>query len=158
MNARDHVTTALDDANVHFEPLPHPRTDRALAEARALGLPSGEVAKTLVLRTPEGFLRAVLPASERLDLPKVRRVVGGGKRSHLATEEDLAREYSEFELGAVPPFGNGSGPTRAQRRVVRRTGPVRGPRGAARRVNLPLTSSWRQPSVGEWTQCPSSTT
>src|SRR5262245_44432034 len=105
MNARDHVTTALDDANVHFEPLPHPRTDRALAEARALGLPSGEVAKTLVLRTPEGFLRAVLPASERLDLPKVRALVGGGKRTHLATEEDLTREYSEFELGAVPPFG-----------------------------------------------------
>jgi prolyl-tRNA editing enzyme YbaK/EbsC (Cys-tRNA(Pro) deacylase) len=31
--------------------------------------------------------------------------VGGGKRTHLATEEDLGREYSEFELGAVPPFG-----------------------------------------------------
>jgi Ala-tRNA(Pro) deacylase len=105
MNARDIVTTALNDANVPFELLPHPRTERALAEARALNVPSGEVAKTLVLRTPEGFVRAVLPASERLDLPKVRMALGGGKRTHLATEEDLAREYSEFELGAVPPFG-----------------------------------------------------
>jgi Ala-tRNA(Pro) deacylase len=105
MNAREVVTTALDDAKVHFELLAHQRTDRALAEAQALGVPPGEVAKTLVLTTPEGFVRAVLPASERLDLPKVRAVVGGGKRTHLATEEDLAREYSEFELGAVPPFG-----------------------------------------------------
>jgi Ala-tRNA(Pro) deacylase len=105
MNARDVVTSALDDADVRFELLPHPRTERALAEARALSVPTGEVAKTLVLRTPEGFVRAVLPASERLDLPKVRTVVGGGKRTHLATEEDLGREYSEFELGAVPPFG-----------------------------------------------------
>ena len=105
MNARDVVTTALADANVHFELLPHPRTERALAEAWALSVPSGEVAKTLVLRTPDGFLRAVLPASERLDLPKLRTVVGGGKRTHLATEQDLAREYPEFELGAVPPFG-----------------------------------------------------
>ena len=24
---------------------------------------------------------------------------------HLATEDDLARSYSGFELGAVPPFG-----------------------------------------------------
>jgi len=24
---------------------------------------------------------------------------------HLATEDDLARDYAEFELGAVPPFG-----------------------------------------------------
>jgi Ala-tRNA(Pro) deacylase len=105
MNTRDVVTTALEDANVQFELLSHPRTDRALAEARALNVPSGEVAKTLVLTTPEGFVRAVLPASERLDLLKVRSMVGGGKRTHLATEEDLGREYSEFELGAVPPFG-----------------------------------------------------
>jgi Ala-tRNA(Pro) deacylase len=105
MNARDLVTSALDEANVHYELLPHPRTERALAEARALKVPSGEVAKTLVLKTPEGFVRAVLAASERLDLLKVRTLVGGGKRTHLATEEDLAREYSEFELGAVPPFG-----------------------------------------------------
>jgi len=105
MSAPDVVTSALADANVQFELLPHPRTERALAEARALSVPSAEVAKTLVLRTPDGFLRAVLPASERLDLRKVRRAVGGGKRVHLATEEDLAREYPEFELGAVPPFG-----------------------------------------------------
>lgn len=105
MTARDVVTTTLADANVHFELLPHPRTERALAEARALNVPSGEVAKTLVLKTPDGFVRAVLPASERLDLAKVRAALGGGKRTHLATEEDLAREYSEFELGAVPPFG-----------------------------------------------------
>jgi Ala-tRNA(Pro) deacylase len=105
MNPRDVVIAALEDASVPFELLPHPRTERALAEAQALNVPSGEVAKTLVLRTPEGFVRAVLPASERLDLPKVRTMVGGSKRTHLATEEDLAREYSEFELGAVPPFG-----------------------------------------------------
>jgi Ala-tRNA(Pro) deacylase len=104
MRARDIVTTALADAKIDFELLPHPRTERALAEAQALGVPSEEVAKTLVLRTPDGFLRAVVPASERLDLRKVRGVVGGGKRTHLATEEDLRREYPEFELGAVPPF------------------------------------------------------
>jgi Ala-tRNA(Pro) deacylase len=105
MSARDIVTTVLAEANVGFELLPHRRTQSALAEARALSLPATEVAKTLVLKTPEGFLRALIPASGRLDLRKVRGVVGGGKGTHLATEEDLAREYPEFELGAVPPFG-----------------------------------------------------
>jgi prolyl-tRNA editing enzyme YbaK/EbsC (Cys-tRNA(Pro) deacylase) len=28
-----------------------------------------------------------------------------GKRIHLASEEDLERDYPGFELGAVPPFG-----------------------------------------------------
>jgi Ala-tRNA(Pro) deacylase len=50
----------------------------------------------------------VLPASERIDLGKARDYVEGGKRVHLATEDELARDYSEFELGAVPPFGGAS--------------------------------------------------
>ena len=48
MSAPDVLTAALAEANVDSELLPHPRTERALAEARALGVPSGEVAKTLV--------------------------------------------------------------------------------------------------------------
>ena len=36
-------------------------------------------------------MRAVLPASERIDLPKVGELVGAsGKKVHLATEDDLA--------------------------------------------------------------------
>jgi prolyl-tRNA editing enzyme YbaK/EbsC (Cys-tRNA(Pro) deacylase) len=64
------------------------------------------VAKTLVLVTPSGNVRAVVAASERVDLHKVAAVLGvGGKRVHLASEDDLARDYEEFELGAVRPFG-----------------------------------------------------
>jgi Ala-tRNA(Pro) deacylase len=63
------------------------------------------VAKTLVLSTPGGHVRAVLAASDRIDLSKVREQVEGGKRIHLASEEDLQRDYPGFDLGAVPPFG-----------------------------------------------------
>jgi Ala-tRNA(Pro) deacylase len=97
----------LDEANVEYELLPHPHTETAAAEAEALGVEPEEVAKTLVLSTPAGYVRAVLPASERIDLRRVREHVEGGKRVHLATEDDLARDYPDFELGAVPPFGGG---------------------------------------------------
>jgi prolyl-tRNA editing enzyme YbaK/EbsC (Cys-tRNA(Pro) deacylase) len=64
------------------------------------------VAKTLVLVAASGNVRAVLPASERIDLHKVAGVLGvGAKKVQLATEDDLARDYADFELGAVPPFG-----------------------------------------------------
>jgi prolyl-tRNA editing enzyme YbaK/EbsC (Cys-tRNA(Pro) deacylase) len=36
------------------------------------------VAKTLAVTTPERYARAVLPASERIDLHKLREVTGGG--------------------------------------------------------------------------------
>ena len=99
------LTRELEDAGVDYELLPHAHTERARDEAEALGVALGEVGKTLVLTTPGGYVRAVLPASERLDLHKVRGLLGGGKRIHLADEEALARDYPEFELGAVPPLG-----------------------------------------------------
>jgi Ala-tRNA(Pro) deacylase len=106
--AEKDVTSLLDEAGIEYERLPHPRTETAAAEAEALGLDAQDVAKTLVLSTPGGYVRAVLPASERIDLHKVREHVEGGKRIHLASEEDLERDYPGFELGAVPPFGGSS--------------------------------------------------
>jgi Ala-tRNA(Pro) deacylase len=106
--AEPQVTSILDQAGVEYELLPHPRTETAAAEAEALGLDPNDVAKTIVLSTPGGYVRAVLPASERIDLHKVREHVEGGKRIHLASEDDLERDYPGFELGAVPPFGGGS--------------------------------------------------
>jgi Ala-tRNA(Pro) deacylase len=102
------VRHVLDEAGVDYELLTHAHTETATAEAEALGLAPGDVAKTLVLRTPDGYLRAVLPASERLDLRKLRELLGAGKHKlHLATEDDLRRDFPEFELGAVPPVGGG---------------------------------------------------
>ena len=83
------VTRVLDEAAVRYELLTHAHTETATAEADALGLAAADVAKTLAVKTPDGYLRAVLPASERLDLRKLREFVGARKHEvHLATEED----------------------------------------------------------------------
>jgi len=96
----------LAEAGVSYEFLPHPRTERALAEAEALGVDPAEVAKTLVVSTPAGYVRAVLPAPERIDLSKLSQVVGVPRETlHLASEEALERDYADFELGATLPFG-----------------------------------------------------
>jgi|SRR6266545_4082310 len=100
------VVRLLEEAGVDFDVLEHAHTERAADEAVALGIGLEEVAKTLVLVTSSGNVRCVLAASERIDLRKVAAVLGvGGKKVHLASEDDLARAYSDFELGAVPPFG-----------------------------------------------------
>ncbi|MGH3052591.1 MAG: aminoacyl-tRNA deacylase [Gaiellaceae bacterium] len=105
------MTSLLDEAGVDYEVLEHAHTERAADEAAALAVPPEEVAKTLVLITPEGNVRAVLPASERVDLRKVGDLMGvSGKKVGLASEDDLTRDYGEFELGAVPPFGGKADP------------------------------------------------
>ncbi len=120
--ARGDVTGLLADAGVSYEPLPHAHTESALAEAEALGLAADEVAKTLVVTTPEDYVRTVIPASRRLDVHKVRELLdaGGRKKVHLATEDDLARDYGDFELGAVPPFGGRRDSVIVDRRVAER--------------------------------------
>jgi Ala-tRNA(Pro) deacylase len=94
----------LDAAHVEYEALPHRRTLTAADEAKALGVPAGAVAKTIVLTTPDGFVRAVLPASEHLDLGKVRALFATNK-IEFATEEQMTGAYPDYELGAVPPLG-----------------------------------------------------
>ena len=100
------VTRFLEEAGIDFDVLEHAHTERAVDEAAALGIGPEEVAKTLVLVAPGKNVRAVLAASERIDLHKVAAVLGiSGKKVHLASEDDLARSYPDFELGAVPPLG-----------------------------------------------------
>ncbi len=99
------LTVALDDHGIPYEVLEHARTDRAADEAAALGLEAHDVAKTVVVSTGERNVRVVLPASERIDMHKLRELLETGKELHLLTEEALEREYGEFELGAVPPVG-----------------------------------------------------
>ena len=102
------LTKELKQASIAYELIEHRRTTSAMAEARVLGVGTHEVAKTVVLTTPDGFVRAVLPASDRLDIAKVREILGT-RDVELATEAVLAGAYPEFELGAVPPLTGGDG-------------------------------------------------
>src|SRR6266545_4047414 len=85
------VTRFLEEAGIDFDVLEHAHTERAADEAAALDIGPEEVAKTLVLVASRGNVRAVLAASERIDLHKVAAVLGvGGKKVQLASEDDLA--------------------------------------------------------------------
>jgi Ala-tRNA(Pro) deacylase len=119
--ATEDLTRILDGAGASYELLPHAHTESAMAEAQALGISAADVAKTLVVTTPDGYARAVVPASERIDLHKVRELLDGSKTTvQLASEDDLGRDFPEFELGAVPPLGGRRDRVIVDRRVAAR--------------------------------------
>jgi Ala-tRNA(Pro) deacylase len=99
---------SLREQGIGFEPLRHPRTQTAIDEAHALHASADRVGKTIVVHTPDGRVRVLIPASERLSLPKLREVIGSDE-IRLATEDELGTAYPAFELGAVPPFGGAEG-------------------------------------------------
>jgi Ala-tRNA(Pro) deacylase len=104
------VARTLEEKHLAYELIPHDHTERATEEAAALGVRPAEVGKTVVLTGPTGYVRAVIPASERLDLHKVRQLRGSNE-IRLVTESELVGAYPAFELGAVPPFGGPPGDT-----------------------------------------------
>ena len=101
----DAVTAFLDAEGVNHEVVEHRPTFSAAAEARASGAEPREAAKTLALRDHDQYRMAVIPATHRLDLARVRELLGCSSHLRLATEAELEEDFPMFDVGAMPPLG-----------------------------------------------------
>ena len=101
----DAVTAFLDAEGVSHEVVEHRATFSAAAEARASGAEPREAAKTLALRDHDQYRMAVIPATHRLDLARVRELLGCSSHLRLATEAELEQDFPMFDVGAMPPLG-----------------------------------------------------
>jgi Ala-tRNA(Pro) deacylase len=99
------VNSHLEQLGIAYEVVEHPRGMTAAAEARAAGVTPENAAKAVLLRDADGYRLAVVPASERVDLHKLRELLDAGKELRLASEDEMAAEFPGFELGAIPPLG-----------------------------------------------------
>jgi Ala-tRNA(Pro) deacylase len=99
------VTEHLETHGVPFEPIAHQQAYTSIAEARALGIDAGEVLKTVAMRVADGYALVAIPATCRLDMHLVQAATGD-RHVRLATEEELLRDFADFELGALPPLGS----------------------------------------------------
>jgi Ala-tRNA(Pro) deacylase len=99
------VSEHLEKRGVSFEAISHDETYTSVDEARALGIAVDEVLKAVLLQTASGYRLAVIPASRRLDMKLVEQAVAD-KHARLATEQELARDFPAYELGAFPPLGS----------------------------------------------------
>jgi len=95
----------LTKRHIPFERLHHRTAYTANRIAQALHVPGKEMAKTVLLRTGQGYALAVLPASHRVDMDQVRRDLGD-EQVEMGTEEEMDRLFPDCERGAMPPFGS----------------------------------------------------
>lgn len=102
MAVNEKVKGYLDGAGVVWEAREHPETMSSAEEARALGVDPDEVAKTLLLKDRSGYALAVIPGGHRLDMHKARAITGD-THTRLATEDEMESDFSDYDLGAVPP-------------------------------------------------------
>jgi Ala-tRNA(Pro) deacylase len=99
------VVEFLHGLGIAFEVVEHEPTESAASEAAATSRPPEQVAKTVVLHDGAAYALAIVPASERLDLHKVRDVLGASQHLRLATEAQIAADFPILDVGAIPPAG-----------------------------------------------------
>ena len=98
------VCTYLNERQVPFVRLLHPPAPSATRLARSLHVPGRCVAKGVLLKADGAFVLAVLPATHRIELPRLAAVLDAGALT-LATEDEVGRVFHDCERGALPPFG-----------------------------------------------------
>lgn len=104
--AVDATVEFLQEAGIDYELVEHMPTMSAASEARVTQYPPDQVAKTIVLHDGNAHVIATIPANRRLDLHKLRRLVGASRQGlRMSTEAEMARDFPLLEVGAIPPFG-----------------------------------------------------
>jgi Ala-tRNA(Pro) deacylase len=101
------IVSYLDSHKVHYTHETHPLAYTAREVASADHVPEHMMAKTVVFLTQDGYAMAVLPADMYVDMTDLRAALGA-TRLRLATEPELRDLFPTCELGAMPPFGNGT--------------------------------------------------
>ena len=99
------IADFLNGRSVAYEMIEHEPTMSAAAEARATDYPPEQVAKTVVLHDGSAYVIVAIPSSERVDLHKLRSLLGASRQLQLAGEDQIAQDFPSLEVGAVPPFG-----------------------------------------------------
>ena len=95
----------LTRRHIPFESLHHRPTYTANGVAQELHVPGKEVAKTVLVRAGDGYALAVLPATCRVDLERIRQQLGE-TRVEMASEAEMDTLFPDCERGAIPPFGS----------------------------------------------------
>jgi Cys-tRNA(Pro)/Cys-tRNA(Cys) deacylase len=101
----DAIVGFLEGVGVEFELVEHVPVETATAEARTVGHAVDQTAKTIVLHDGNAYVIAAVAAADRLDLRKLRDLLGASRQLRLASEAEIARDFPSLEVGAVPPFG-----------------------------------------------------
>lgn len=97
------VKEYLDRKGVSYEEVSHPQVFSSIEEANTLGINADEIAKNLIIKIKEKHAFVVLPGGHKVDMKKVRGILG--KHARLEMEEEMEKDFPGYELGAVPPLG-----------------------------------------------------
>jgi len=105
MAAKQRLEKYLREEGVSFETITHSVAYTAQEVAAEQHTPGRQLAKVAMVDADGEMVMLVLPASYRIDFPKLKSALKT-KKVRLAQEEEFAGVFTDCEVGAMPPFGN----------------------------------------------------
>ena len=95
----------LDENQVKYVTVTHSPAYTARQTAVSAHIPTKELAKSVILMADDKAVMVVVPASQRVALGRMRKIIGA-EAVCLADESQFQALFPGCELGAMPPFGN----------------------------------------------------
>jgi Ala-tRNA(Pro) deacylase len=106
MNAPGWIREALKECGQIYQETHHPAAYTAQDVAREEHVSGHQVAKVVVVMVDGKPVELVLPASRKVLLESVRKLLGA-RTARLATEAEIKEIFSDCEVGALPPLRHG---------------------------------------------------
>lgn len=95
----------LDCHNIKYMVISHSLAYTAQGVAALAHVSGKRLAKTVIVKVDGILAMVVIPASEHVDLSRVRALTGA-QTVEVATEREFKDAFPDCETGAMPPFGN----------------------------------------------------
>ena len=90
----------LAENGVAYETVHHAHTNSSMNSAASAHIPGTLLAKSVILEDEDGYLMAVVPATEHVKIRKVNHALN--RHVGIATEPELESLFEDCELGAIP--------------------------------------------------------
>lgn len=94
----------LQGKGVAFTVLPAPQSDSALDTVRAHGVPTAQLARTVVMNYRYGFALMVIPAESVLN-PYLVQTALDDPDAREATLREIAAHFAGLDAACIPPLG-----------------------------------------------------
>jgi Ala-tRNA(Pro) deacylase len=104
MDVTEEIRKFLDSMGIKYRIMEHEPTPTSEIAAKVRGTSLEQGAKALVFRSKGKFLMCVLPGNRKVNMKKVRRIIGQESLS-LATADEVLKVTHSI-VGGVSPFGN----------------------------------------------------
>jgi Ala-tRNA(Pro) deacylase len=95
----------LDSQQIKYLVISHSLGYTAQGIAAAAHVSGKKLAKTVICKLDGILAMAVVPASEHVDMDRLKMLTGRNC-VEIASEKEFQNAFPDCELGAMPPFGN----------------------------------------------------